>query len=250
MDNKFYVYEWFNVETEEVFYVGKGCKKRYLEKNHRNKDFLDYINNNQVSSRIVKYFNDENEAYKYEKELTDKYREEKGWCTCNLIDGGYGGYSTIWTDEMREYWSKYNPMKSEEQRERMRNNNPMKNKEVALKMGAKKKRAVVINGVEFPGVIDAARTLKVDPSTISKWCKQGHDTYGKPCRYADEEQKKYTYKQPNTKSVRLGDTIYPSVKAAALSVGMLDSSPLCKALKNHRKYHGMECEYVNQQPSQ
>lgn len=27
--NQFYVYEWFIVETEEVFYIGKGKGKRY-----------------------------------------------------------------------------------------------------------------------------------------------------------------------------------------------------------------------------
>lgn len=25
----FYVYEWYIVETGEIFYVGKGCKNRY-----------------------------------------------------------------------------------------------------------------------------------------------------------------------------------------------------------------------------
>ena len=26
---KFYVYEWYNINTKEVFYVGKGSGKRY-----------------------------------------------------------------------------------------------------------------------------------------------------------------------------------------------------------------------------
>lgn len=28
---KFYVYEWYNIDTNEVFYVGKGCGNRYKE---------------------------------------------------------------------------------------------------------------------------------------------------------------------------------------------------------------------------
>ena len=27
--NEYYVYEWYNVDTNEVFYVGKGKKDRY-----------------------------------------------------------------------------------------------------------------------------------------------------------------------------------------------------------------------------
>lgn len=29
MKNKYYVYEWYIVETGEVFYLGKGCRNRY-----------------------------------------------------------------------------------------------------------------------------------------------------------------------------------------------------------------------------
>ena len=30
---KYYVYEWFVIETNEVFYVGKGTGRRYREHN-------------------------------------------------------------------------------------------------------------------------------------------------------------------------------------------------------------------------
>ena len=30
MENNFYVYEWYNLETNEVFYVGKGSKTKGL----------------------------------------------------------------------------------------------------------------------------------------------------------------------------------------------------------------------------
>lgn len=32
----FYVYEWYNTITGQVFYVGKGTKKRYLQTSKRN----------------------------------------------------------------------------------------------------------------------------------------------------------------------------------------------------------------------
>ena len=30
----FYVYEWFRTDTNEIFYVGKGCNRRYKVKKH------------------------------------------------------------------------------------------------------------------------------------------------------------------------------------------------------------------------
>ena len=39
----FYVYEWFIVETNFVFYVGKGCRNRYKVRKH-NKLFNYIIN--------------------------------------------------------------------------------------------------------------------------------------------------------------------------------------------------------------
>ena len=109
---KYYVYEWFNTETEEVFYVGKGCGKRYKDLRHRNQVFLNYIANNSVDSRIVKEFDSEDEAYQYEKELTEQYKA-LGQCGCCLQEGGYGGYSNVWDDKLRAYWSENNPMKAE-----------------------------------------------------------------------------------------------------------------------------------------
>lgn len=248
MENNFYVYEWFNVETGEVFYVGKGCKKRYLDTQHRNKLFLDYIKSNSVDVRKIYENLTEEEAFQIEAEVTEMYKE-KGECKCCLAKGGTGGCSSVWTEEFKEYWSTYNPMKEEKQRERMRQNNPMHNKEIALKNGLKHKRAVIINGVYYDGVIDAAKACGVRDVTISAWCKKGCDSKGNPCRYADEEQKEFS-PTITGKAVLIDEkNYYPTVKAAALALGAKDSSPLCRALKANKPYKGHLCRYVNQQPS-
>lgn len=248
MQNKiFYVYEWYNVDTNEVFYVGKGCGKRYQDKTHRNKLFLDYIEHNSVNSRIIAYFEDEDKAYEYEEYLTNHYREQ-GFCSCNLIDGGYGGYSKIWTPEMKEYWSKYNPMKEEKQKERMRQNNPMKNKEIALKNGKKHKRQVIINDMLYDGVKDAAEALQVSTDSIIQWCKQGGNVKGDKCRYADEEQKTFIYKKPGSKSVYVDDQVFESLAEAA-RVFNFSYDSFRRALKEKNEYKGHKCGYANQQPS-
>ena len=55
---KFYVYEWFIIETKEIFYVGKGCRNRYKVRKH-NKLFNSILENNNCASRIIMYFETE-----------------------------------------------------------------------------------------------------------------------------------------------------------------------------------------------
>lgn len=244
----FYVYEWFNTKTKEVFYVGKGCKDRYKDKNNRNKFFLEYIKNNEVDVRIIKYFEEEQEAFDFE-EKTIEYYKNKGMCSCNLMSGGYGGYSKVWTSEMKKYISIYNPMKEEKQKKRMSENNPMKNHELALKVNSKNKRKVVINNKTFDSVKEAADFYKVAPQTVSNWCKRGYNTKGEKSRYFEEKQKEFIFKKTNSCGVFIDEKYYDSLKAAAKALGANDSSPLCKALKNNKTYKGHTCRYANQQPS-
>lgn len=249
LKNDFYVYEWYNIKNNMVFYVGKGRKDRAKSTRNRNKLFMEYIQNNEVAVRIVYKNLTEDKAFELEKEATEYYKA-LGQCQCNLAKAGTGGLSSVWTPEFKEYWSKYNPMKDEKQRERMRKNNPSFNKETALKSGEAKKRAVILDGIYYKGLVDAAKILGVRTETITKWCKRGYNTQGKPCRYANEEQKQYTI-PPKGKPVIIDDKYYYStVKEAALALGSRDSSSLCKALKTNKLFKGHKCEYANQQPSQ
>lgn len=251
MENKndFYVYEWFNIDTNEVFYVGKGRGKRYKEVKRRNQLFLKYYKEHNVNVRKIKENLSEEEAFSLEKITVDKYKKQNQ-CQCNLAEeAGTGGCSFIWTDEMKKYWSTYNPMKRKEQRERMSKNNPMKNLNSAKKTGEAHKRAVVINGIKYPGCIDAAKTLNVCSYTISTWCKRGYDTFGNPCHYADELQKEYTVLKKGKAVIIDNKDYYETVPIAAKALGAKDPSGLYKALKNNKPYKGHICRYVNQQPS-
>ncbi|MDO4189341.1 MAG: hypothetical protein Q4D29_10170 [Lachnospiraceae bacterium] len=185
MEQKYYVYEWFNVDTGEVFYVGKGCRDRYKSLSHRNKLFLEYYKNNNVDVRIVKYFEIEDDAYQYEKELTDNYRKINQ-CKCCLIDGGYGGYSSIWSEEARKYKSENNPMKEEHQRKRMSVNNPMKNPDVAKKVGDKERRYVCIGENIYWGWKEAASAFGLTPNSVGWWLKKGYAPNGEPCYYIEK----------------------------------------------------------------
>lgn len=254
-DNKFYVYKWFNIDTSEVFYIGKGCRGRSNQIFSRNQIFKDYYNTHNCAVEKIEYFDDEEKALKREHELILEYKA-KNQAIANLDEGGRGGLSFVWTQEMRDYKAKYNPMKTDEQKQRMSINNPMKNPEIARKNGLKKRRPVIINNIEYSGLVEAAQQLNVHTFTIEKWCKQGYDTNGNPCRYADEEQKEYSnyIKQYGTsiiqgKPVIVDNIYYPTLKMAATAIKG-NSTSLCAALKAGRKYKGHTCSYANQQPSQ
>lgn len=89
LENDFYVYEWYNTDTNEVFYVGKGKGRRYKDVSNRNQYFLNYYNKHNCDVRKVKEHLEENMAFDYEIELIRKYKE-KEQCQCNLTEGGEG----------------------------------------------------------------------------------------------------------------------------------------------------------------
>ena len=252
-DKKFYVYKWYNIDTNEIFYIGKGCRDRSKSTTKRNKIFQEYLNSHNCTSKIIKYFNDEQEALNYEHELIVEYKN-KGECIANLDDGGKGGLSFIWNQEMRDYKSKYNPMKDPAQRERMSKNNPMYNPETVKKMLATKVKKIVINEKEYSSAKEVAKAFKVKKDTVYLWCNRGYTTDGLPCRYKDEEQKEIPFIKTlgrnvtNIRSVIIDGIHYPTVKSGAKAIGGNDSS-LIRAIKANRLYKGHTCSYADQQPS-
>ena len=57
----FYVYEWYIVETGEIFYVGKGCKNRYKSTCHRNRlfdEFMNFLNFKKRKVPVYQHFPD------------------------------------------------------------------------------------------------------------------------------------------------------------------------------------------------
>lgn len=242
----FYVYEWYIISTGEIFYVGKGSGKRYLVKN-RNYIFNSIIANEKCDVRIIKTFENEQDSFDYE----DKRIKELwaiGEAKANLKYGGNGGVASVWTEEMREKMSRENPMKSPEQRKRMSQNNPMKNSETVKKVALAKTKIIVIDGKEFT-TKEASIHYNVGIECIYRWAKRGYTTNGIPCHYKNEEQKSYSFQKTCSKKIMIDDKIFPSLRAAGEFLGIKDTSPLCKALKNNKPYKGHICKYANQQPS-
>lgn len=84
---EYYVYEWFNVDSGVVFYVGKGSGNRYKDGICRSDYFKRYLNKYNCCSRIVIDNLSEREALERESELISFYRS-LGQAMCNISDGG------------------------------------------------------------------------------------------------------------------------------------------------------------------
>lgn len=232
MTKKFYIYKWYNLDTNEVFYIGKGCGNRVKTTTDRNELFKAYIKKHKCSSEVIKYFDTEEEAFKEEHKLIVSLKK-LGQCQCNLDNGGMGGTNFVWTPEMRAYKSKFNPMK---------------NKEVVKRVVAKKQRAVIIENKYFNSVKEATLYYKVFDTEIIHWCKRGYDRNKKPCRYADEKQKAFEIKVTCSKKVIVDNIHFSSVKEAAKYLNSW-SETVIRAIKNNRKLKGHTVKYDNQQPS-
>ena len=248
----FYVYEWFIKETNEVIYVGKGCRQRYKVTKH-NKFFNDMIKRFDCDSRIVKEFDNEKDAFSFEYERV-KELKEIGQCVCNIYDGGCGGVVSWWTEERKQWYSEHNTMKNQSQRERMSKQNPMKNEKVAKKVGISHRKPVIINGKRYEGVTFASKELNVSDQTIVNWCRQGYDMFGNPCRYESELQKeiplikKLHPKATTVRPVLIDGIRFETVKDGAKYIGV-SSDILIRKMKSNKPCKGHNCKYDNQQPS-
>ena len=110
MDRKkiYYVYEWYNVETGYIFYVGKGCKNRiyHVGKNSRNDYFVRYYNKHKCDCRKIKENLTEKQALDFEHERILELRKTNQ-CCCNLDDGGTNGGRNF--GEKNGFYGKHHP---------------------------------------------------------------------------------------------------------------------------------------------
>lgn len=241
----YYVYEWFIIETGEIIYVGKGTNLRYKVRKH-NKFFNEMINRFDCDSRIVKSFENEEDAFAYEYDRVKELKEQ-GQCVCNIYNGGSGGTTEWWTKDLRKSYSEHNVMKSEKQRQRMSANNPMKDKNVSRKVGEKKSRAVIIGEKEYSSIKAACNELNVCWDVIANWCKKGINPYGAKCRYKDSAQKVFSGKRYNvgsSKPVIYKEKRYESVIDFANEVG-ISIRTACEWLKRGFNPQGIPCRYEN-----
>lgn len=102
MESKnFYVYEWYNIDDNTVFYVGKGTAQRYKVLSGRNKYFMHYYHKYNCDVRKVIENLTEAEAFQKECELIAFYQKQNQ-CFCNLTNGGEGVSGYKHTDKAKK----------------------------------------------------------------------------------------------------------------------------------------------------
>lgn len=106
MNNIYYVYIWYIVETGEVFYVGKGKGDRYKKLSRRNKFFIDMYNSHNCSVRKIYENLTEEEAFDKEAETIKWYRENTNYRLTNQTDGGDGVSGWVPSQDFRDKQSK------------------------------------------------------------------------------------------------------------------------------------------------
>lgn len=240
----YYVYEWYVAQTDEIFYVGKGCNNRYKNYWDRNNIFKDYYQKYDCRSRIVKEFNNEKDAYEYEKFYIDELKKIN-MCKANIHIGGAGGSGELWTEELRKDYSENNIMKHPEQRKRMSQNNPMKNPNITKVVAMKKSRKVIIGSIEYNSVKDAMNQYNVCYDTIASWCNKGINYYGEKCRFKDTEQVDFVdnrYNKGGCKSLTYNNKTYESAVDLANELNC-STSRVYSWLKRGFDINGNPCRY-------
>lgn len=100
----YYVYEHIRLDTQEVFYVGKGKNKRCYSTKNRNKHWHNIVNKCGYSVNIIVQNIDEELSFLVEKELISKYKKLK-YSLVNYTDGGEGFSGAKHTEETRKKMS-------------------------------------------------------------------------------------------------------------------------------------------------
>ncbi len=102
INKKYYVYVWYIKETNEIFYVGKGSDNRYKSMKDRNSYFKNIRKKYDCDYKIVKYFDDEAEAYDFELELGTRLKEQGQARACYIL----GQTNKFVSNEVRKKISK------------------------------------------------------------------------------------------------------------------------------------------------
>lgn len=85
----FYVYEWFIIDSFEIFYVGKGTGRRKLELHNRSKYFMNIYNKYNCAVRLHKQSLTNEKACKEEIKRIAELKAV-GQARCNFTTGGTG----------------------------------------------------------------------------------------------------------------------------------------------------------------
>lgn len=207
----FYTYMHTRNDTQEVFYIGKGTKKRPKDKSNRNKHWHSIVQKHGYTVTVLAAWKTDEEALEHEKVLIAIFKD-MGKKLANYVDGGRGTTGMKHTDEAKQAMSAAHKGKQyslgfihkEETRNNMRiaqlgrkhseetkkkmslvhsgENNAMWGKP---NLGARKAVICLTTGVSYPSLTQAALETNTKANKITLVC-QGKRKSTKGLRFAYE----------------------------------------------------------------
>ena len=107
MQNKFYVYSHYTADTDEIFYVGKGCDNRCNQKTHRNKWWRSIVKAHGFVVKFIEKNLSEELAFELETFNIQKIgrRDLEAGPLVNTTDGGEGTSGNKMSRETRDKMS-------------------------------------------------------------------------------------------------------------------------------------------------
>lgn len=201
----FYVYEHIRLDTNAVFYVGKGCGGRVRSKDKRNKHWHAIVDKAGYSGRVVAESDDEELIFLAEEERIDQLKRI-GCPLANKTAGGAGGTKGYrHTEETKRRISKNlkgklagekhpryglfgadNPMygrkQSEAARREMSINSSMRRPEVVAKISGEKSllaKSIKYEGKVYKTMNDLSKHLNISSQTLRSRIFRGQaEKYG------------------------------------------------------------------------
>lgn len=167
--NNFYIYQHVRLDTNTIFYVGKGKENRANCKYYRNKYWNNITNKINYVVEIIEENLTEQEAFKKEIELIKSYKE-KGWCEANLTDGGEGVSGWKASKEQRK--------KNSESTKGKKHSEESKRKR-SLKLKGRK-TGIITKGAWKKGRIPWNKGIKTGPQTKEQRKKNSESKKGIP----------------------------------------------------------------------
>ena len=205
IEAKYYVYEWYIEDTNEIFYVGKGTGNRVTSMKNRNSYFKNIRKKYKCNYRILKYFRNENDAYNYELKRGLELKEIGQAKACYVLGNLKKFIDDSFLEKMektafkkeRTTWNKGKKMSAEykekcrkrtlgtkqSEETKKKRSNSLKNhivtKEARKKIGLSKMKPIILINLEtkeektYNQISNLAKELNVCQSSLCRPLKSG-----------------------------------------------------------------------------
>ncbi len=199
-------------DSNEVFYIGKGCGRRINDRNNRNKHWNNIVAKHGFTYEKIAEWKEEKDAFLHEVFLIDCFRS-MGCKLANLSNGGEGG-SYPKTESHRKNLSL--AKKGVPNPKMLGELNPAKSKE------SRKKRSIAMKKYYANGGTNSMSGKKRPDLTI---------------RNKNKENARYGVNHPKSRAISVGDKTFESLMEAANFLGINSGTLRYAALTNPEKYN-------------